>query len=363
MIVGASAFVLNSFLVKNLIKNLKNRKHLKSFEDLSPPQTLQGLTLAMPLRNEAKNLRSFLPLLANQHSQPERFLFLDDQSTDETQSILTQFAAERPTQARILTGTEPPENFRGKAWALKQLLAHVETPYLVFIDADVRLSHPRALFSIFEEARPIKQGRYSFASVYPRPKAARDASLLVNQLFVHLYYLNRSKAVGCGQVMLIDTEKLREYKFLDKISSSTDNGLKLAQLFEKKEKCVAYFDGGAFFQSEYYPTLLSALKGFSRTSIEADNSPLIAIGVSILIFWCFILPFVFLPFVILNPWWLAALFTILWGQYRLMQELDLSPLFVATTPVAATLSCGVHLWSALKKELNLKEEWRGRVLR
>jgi len=372
MIVGASTFILNSVLVKNLINNLKNRSHLKTHEDEEAPEILKDLTLAMPLRNEEENLKEFLPLLENQQSLPEKIIFLNDQSSDYTLSIAQNFKKQSTKSfVKIIEGKEIPPNFRGKIWALKQLLEEVDTEFVLFMDADVRLSHSRALFSLYQEAKALRQGRYSFATVFPRPKASKDASLLVNQVFVHLYYLlpynwktahTGNSATGCSQVMFVNAPKLREYKFLDQISFSTHDGLRLARLFKQKEKFVNYFDGGAFFQSEYYSNLFNAFKGFSRNSFEADASILRTLGVTALLFWAFVLPFIFLPFAIINPCWIGALFIILWGQYRLMQELDLDPLFIATTPVAATLSCVVHLWSTLKSRLDLKEEWHGRLL-
>lgn len=371
MILGASTLALNSVLVKNLLENLKNRRHLKSHEDKQAPQILSDFTLAVPLRNEAENLKSFLPLLASQFSAPAQTLFYNDQSTDSTLELLKDFQSKQPN-VEILDGDTPPFPFNGKVWALKQLLKNVKTDFVIYMDADVRMAHPRALFSLSEEALPLKQNKYSFASIFPRSKAPLDASLLVNQIFVQLYYFlparwNESQlmsmSTGSGHVMVINAHKLREYNFLDKISDSTHDGLRLAQLFKAKERAVAFFDGGAFFQSTYYPSLTSAFKGLSRSVFEDKRSKWATLAFSVIVFWAFVLPFIFLPFAILNPCWIAALFVILWGQYRLMQELDLEPLFVATTPVAATMLCLVHLWSAVKHNMEIQEEWRGRLLR
>lgn len=371
MIVGASTLILNSYLVKNLLTNLKTRKHLKSHEDKIAPGILKDFTLAVPVRNEEENLKQFLPLLKAQYSSPARTLFLDDQSTDSSFELLKAFA-EGAERIEVLKGSEPPPHYSGKVWALKQLLDRVETEFVIFMDADVRMSHPRALFSLSEEALPLKQGKYSFASVFPRSKASPYASLLVDQIFVQLYYFLpahwndsqlMSMSTGSGHVMAINARKLREYNFLEKISGSTHDGVRLAQLFKAKERSVAFFDGGAFFQSEYYPGLKKAFEGLTRSAFEVKRSEWASLAFSVILFWAFVLPFVFLPFAVLNPCWIGALFVILWGQYRLMQELDLKPLFVASTPVAATLLCLVQLWSAVKNKMEVQEEWKGRLLR
>lgn len=371
MIFGASTLALNSLLVKNLLENLKNRKHLKSHEDKKAPELLSDFTLAIPIRNEEENLKSFLPLLTSQYSAPAQTLFYDDQSNDSSLQILKDYQAKQK-DVEIIEGDIPPYPFNGKIWALKQLLTHVKTEFVIYMDADVRMTHPRALFSLTEECLALKQGKYSFASVFPRSKATTDASLLVNQIFVQLYYFLpaswndsnlMSMSAGSGQIMIVNASKLREYNFLDKISDSTHDGLRLAQLFKAKERSVSYFDGGAFFHSSYYPSLGSAFKGLSRSSFEMKRSQWASLAFSVIVFWAFVLPFVFLPFAIINPCWIAALFVILWGQYRLMQELDLQPLFVAATPLSASLLCLVHLWSAFKNKMDIQEEWRGRLLR
>src|SRR4051794_15315742 len=123
MLVGATTFVLNSLLVKNLISNLKKRSHLKSYDEVEVPERLMGLTLAIPIKNEAENLKRFLPLLERQHSQPESIIFLVDESVDESAEYLRRFQTSfLKTNVRVIQ-----ERGTNKVGALKKLLENVST--------------------------------------------------------------------------------------------------------------------------------------------------------------------------------------------------------------------------------------------
>lgn len=352
MFLGAATLALNSKLVSNLLKNLKARKHLKSHEDKTPPKTLSDLTLAINLGNNTDNADDFFGLLLAQQTLPFQTLFLVDQEPSALESW-QHFQIQKIPNSKIVASAAKPQLYSQKSWALQQLLNQVETEFVLFLDTNVRLSHPRSLFSLYEECSSLRKGRYSFASVFPRNKNLDMVSVLSNQVFVNLYYFlpnhwtsSKLKTMSAGneEVMFANAQRLKNYNFLTKVSHSTNYGAKLAQLFKAKEGHSEFFDGGAFFQSNYYSTINSAILNLSKMSLESKNSRTLTLIYAAIVFWAFVLPFVFIPFAILNPCWIAALLVIIWGQYRLMQELDLSPAFLISTPMTASLYALMQLW-------------------
>jgi hopene-associated glycosyltransferase HpnB len=88
----------------------------------------------VPARNEAALLPETLPrLLGQDYPGPLRVVVVDDRSADGTGEIARDLGAE------LVTGSELPSGWVGKACALEQGLAHAGSArYLLLTDADVR---------------------------------------------------------------------------------------------------------------------------------------------------------------------------------------------------------------------------------
>lgn len=96
-----------------------------------------AVSVLVPARDEAANLRRLLPaLLASDYAELE-ILVLDDDSADETRAVVAGFAAS-DSRIRVIAGSPPPEGWTGKNWACHQLADHARGEILLFCDADVR---------------------------------------------------------------------------------------------------------------------------------------------------------------------------------------------------------------------------------
>ena len=123
----------------------------------------QALTVVIPAYNEQDNIvRCLSSVLA---SDPPALnwsvVVVDDQSTDRTAELAREIVAARDNRAitcRIMESGERPmdERWVGKNWACSQAMDVVETPWVLFLDADVVLSRDalkRALASVLLEAK------------------------------------------------------------------------------------------------------------------------------------------------------------------------------------------------------------------
>ncbi len=128
-----------------------------------PTHPLPSVSLLVPARDEAANLRRTLPTWLDQ--AVTEILVLDDGSSDGTAELAARLAADDP-RLRVLTGAPLPDGWRGKTWACHQLAAAASGDLLVFCDADVEL-HPGAVRAIVAAAR--EQGADVF-SVFPRQR-------------------------------------------------------------------------------------------------------------------------------------------------------------------------------------------------
>ncbi len=149
MIFGMSSFALNAYLVKNMVSNLKNRVRLKSRQGEDVAAMLEDLTLALAVKDDSENLKALLPQLLAQKSKPAEILFFNDQSQDHTLNRLQSFQ-QFFLNTTILNGSNTPDGYNAKVWALQQLVEHVKTKYVLFLDANVRLPHPHSLCSLYK---------------------------------------------------------------------------------------------------------------------------------------------------------------------------------------------------------------------
>ena len=101
----------------------------------SPSVTFPMVSILVPARNEEKNIdRCIQSLLAQDYPNFE-VLVLDDQSTDNTRSILEKLS-QTHSKLKVLDGEPPSGNQVGKNWACSQLARKAQGELLFFTDAD-----------------------------------------------------------------------------------------------------------------------------------------------------------------------------------------------------------------------------------
>ncbi len=93
---------------------------------------LNSLSIVIPARDEEDNLKLLLPSLTthSKTSQISEIIVVDDQSTDKTSEIATQF------NCRVLKGQSLEAGWRGKNWACYQGAKLCTKEFILFTDAD-----------------------------------------------------------------------------------------------------------------------------------------------------------------------------------------------------------------------------------
>jgi chlorobactene glucosyltransferase len=107
------------------------------------PSTAPRVSFLVPARNEEASLRENLDAFSGLDYPHLEILFLDDESTDGTGSLIASLSA-RDSRIRVLGGKPLPPGWLGKNWACHQLAREATGEILVFCDADV-LVDPSAI--------------------------------------------------------------------------------------------------------------------------------------------------------------------------------------------------------------------------
>ncbi len=145
----------------NLLANL--RMVGKATPQQVNPAGLEMVSVLVPARNEARNIRRCLESLLAQEYPLMEILVLDDNSTDETPQIVAEMARKDP-RLRLIRGQMLPQGWMGKNFACHQLAQEARGRWLLFTDADT-VHHPQTLAWALTAA---KQNRADLVTVIPR---------------------------------------------------------------------------------------------------------------------------------------------------------------------------------------------------
>ncbi|NIN99519.1 MAG: glycosyltransferase, partial [Anaerolineae bacterium] len=113
--------------------------NLRMLERAAPrgegPMAIRPVSVLVPARNEARNIRRCLRSLLVQDYPLLEVLVLDDGSTDATADIVTEMARE-DRRLRLVRGQPLPQGWMGKNFACYQLARLARGYWLLFTDAD-----------------------------------------------------------------------------------------------------------------------------------------------------------------------------------------------------------------------------------
>ena len=125
--------ILSLFFLITLV-NVLTGPHLSRAPLYSKPFK-DKISILVPARDEEKNISACIESLLRLDPQPDEILILDDQSTDQTSSIVRQYA-DKHSKIRLVAGKNLPEGWLGKNWACHQLSEESTGELLIFTDAD-----------------------------------------------------------------------------------------------------------------------------------------------------------------------------------------------------------------------------------
>lgn len=355
-----AAFLVLTFTVVQLAVVSVNLLCREELPDGSEP-VAATVSVLIPARNEASRIGLLLSDLIKLDPRPSEIIVCDDHSTDGTAEIVGWFAAHY-SFIRCLSSAPLPEGWMGKNFACYQLAREATGDYLLFLDADVRVSRS----CVVRAVRFAEEGGVDLVSIFPRQLFTgwgdKIVVPLMNYILLTLLPLVAvRKAAGYaslsaanGQFMLFRAGVYRELQPHRTKRNCRVEDIAIAGYYKKVNRTVACLTGDESIRCCMYSGYRDAVEGFSRSicSFFGDSVWLA------FLFWIMTtFGFVFIWFAFSWPVFLVYLllfvliriFTLLVSRQRIIEGLGIS-LFLP-------ISYGHILWRSV---FNKKLTWKGR---
>lgn len=125
------------------------------------------VSILVPARNEERNIARVLNSLILQKYPNLEIIILDDNSTDATAAIASEYAL-RDSKIKVLSGSDLAQAWLGKNWACKQLADIATGDILIFTDAD-NFHHPDAVSNTLSAMEKLN---LDMLSAFPQQKTS-----------------------------------------------------------------------------------------------------------------------------------------------------------------------------------------------
>ena len=276
-----------------LVFTLLNALTIRVVKSKDARQITSDVSILIPMRNEEKNASGVISaILASKFLENSEILVLDDHSSDQTAEILHQYPL-----IKTLSGTELPAGWLGKNFACHQLVAHSSGDYLIFVDADVRLS-PLAISAAITT---MERFEWQFISPYPRQIAQSFFERLIQPLLqwswlssVPLRFAERatfpSMVIANGQFLIVKRAAYLAVGGHKTIRHEILDDLELARLLVKNGYKGGVAEGSAIADCRMYANRTEVFNGYSKSLWRAFGSPFGALASALFLFATGVLP-------------------------------------------------------------------------
>ena len=239
----------------------------------SPTKVSGSVSVLIPMRNEEENVKGCLSsVLAQKGLDTLEVIAIDDGSTDNTSNEIKVFPS-----VELISGEKLPDKWLGKLWACQQLAEKSSGDYLVFVDADVRLSDYAVANSI------SKMGNWDFISPYPRQLTSGFVQKIFQPLLqwswlssvpllIAQKYSIKSMAVANGQFLIIKRDAYFKSGAHAGIKAEVLDDLMLARNLLKQGYKGGVAEASNIATCHMYKNKMELFKGYQKSLWKAFGS-------------------------------------------------------------------------------------------
>ena len=276
------------------------------------PATLPSVSVLIPARNEADNLRRLLPTLVEQDYPEFEVIVYDDGSEDATWDVIEHAGG----VVRGLRGDGPPPGWVGKVHALYQATRSARGEVYLFLDADAALKDAGALGRLVERLEAVEQKAGEAGGVLTGLPHLRGGGALLTSLVpfammtaLPLAFVPRTKAPSLaslnGQCWLLRAEAYHRHEPHAALPDAVLEDVRIGRYLKAKGMRVALRDLQDDVEVWMYRSLGEAWAGFRKNAyLLQGGTPLRFVAAHSLFWVAFVLP----PLV--SPWFLLSLYAL-----------------------------------------------------
>jgi chlorobactene glucosyltransferase len=300
----------------NLLLNLKKLTVLRSGNGWPDPPPL--VSVLIPSRDEAGNIGTCLASLQRQNYPNFEVIVLDDNSTDDTATIIAGLAA-IDQRIRLVAGRPLAEGWAGKPYACFQAAQEARGEWLLFVDADTR-HQPEMLSHVMARAL---QERPGLLSGFPRQDMPGFWQVVVLPLmyflvlsWAPLWLLQHSRRprpqVAIGQFLLFQAAAYWSFNGHTAVKNRIIDDVWLGVMVTRHGWRHLSVDLSALVECRMYDSLGNMWEGLVKWmySVAALSMPALT-GLIILGSFSFLVPFISL--------WRGAVIGAAWYWVAVMQ--------------------------------------------
>jgi len=359
------AFCILGFLaIRTFISlvNLLSGLHLPDKNPANYPK----VSILIPARNEEADIGKLLSSLKKLEYPDFEVIICNDHSSDNTEEILNWFAGE-DERLHWFLGEKLHDDWQGKNLACHQLAQRASGNYLIFLDADVKLSPDVLAKAVYF----FKKKQLMLLSVFPQQRMESLAEWLtvpvmnwILQSLLPMILVQKtnfpSLSAANGQFMMFETENYRINQWHSRVRNQHVEDIRIARMIKSEGFKIAVLLGNKDIFCRMYRRFDEATVGFSRNIHEYFGGQRLIM----LVFWFMVSFGPFIVFFALGPIFLV-LFVALVIANRLMVAIAArqnglwSVLLHPFQMISFTAIVFYNMFRRIKKETS----WKGRRIK
>jgi Glycosyl transferase family 2 len=266
----------------------------------APSCLTNGISVLIPARNEERNIEGAVASILANHKVDLEVIVMDDHSTDRTATIVSGMSR-GDLRLRLESSPGLPPGWCGKQHACNTLAKRARYPFLVFMDADVRLA-PDALRRMLAF---VKEREVALASGVPHQELGTFSEWLLLPLihfvllgFLPIHRMRQSTSpacsAGCGQLFIVRREAYQTCGGHASIRNSLHDGLQLPRVFRKAGFQTDLFDATDLATCRMFQSNGEVWRGLARNATEGLAAPGTIMPMTLFLAGGQILPFILL---------------------------------------------------------------------
>ena len=275
LILASLAFAVALF---NAVLFFRNLQLYRPPPDPEPHRPVPAVSVLIPARNEERSIHAAVQSVLSSRDVELELIVLDDHSEDATSRIVRELMHD--SRLRLEFAPELPPGWCGKQFACLTLARLASHDYLIFLDADVRLSRcglSRMVAFLESSSADLVSGfpHQEVRSFYERLLLPLMHFLLLGFLPLHLMRTRAdvSLGAGCGQLFVARRSAYWATGGHAAIRESRHDGISLPRAFRKAGLRTDLCDATSVADCRMYWNGPEVFRGLLKNATEGVAAP------------------------------------------------------------------------------------------